>query len=163
MKKLLQISAIAITLILMLIADIPMMLIDDLPILSVELASEAEAVLGVRRRTRRRTAVVVGSTTAAATASAEASQQQAAAAEQQAAAAQQEAAASQQQAAAAQQQLAAAQASSGVPVGTVVQTLPAGCKPVTVSGVAYQDCGGSFYKTAFQGNNLVYAVVENPL
>jgi len=156
MKKLLQISAIAITLILMLIADIPMMLIDDLPILSVELASEAEAVLGVRRRTRRRTAVVVGSTTAAATASTEASQQQAAAAEQQAAAAQQEAAA-------AQQQLAAAQAPSGVSVGTVVQTLPAGCKPVTVSGVAYQDCGGSFYKTAFQGNNLVYVVVQNPL
>jgi len=156
MKKLLQISAIAITLILMLIADIPMMLIDDLPILSVELASEAEAVLGVRRRTRRRTAVVVGSTTAAATASAEASQQQAAAAEQQAAAAQQEAAA-------AQQQLAAAQAPSGVSVGTVVQTLPAGCKPVTVSGVAYQDCGGSFYKTAFQGNNLVYVVVQKPL
>ena len=156
MKKLLQISAIAITLILMLIADIPMMLIDDLPILSVELASEAEAVLGVRRRTRRRTAVVVGSTTAAATASAEASQQQAAAAEQQAAAAQQEAAA-------AQQQLAAAQAPSGVSVGTVVQTLPAGCKPVTVSGVAYQDCGGSFYKTAFQGNNLVYVVVQNTL
>jgi len=156
MKKLLQISAIAITLILMLIADIPMMLIDDLPILSVELASEAEAVLGVRRRTRRRTAVVVGSTTAAATASAEASQQQAAAAEQQAAAAQQEAAA-------AQQQLAAAQAPSGVSVGTVVQTLPAGCKPVTVSGVAYQDCGGSFYKTVFQGNNLVYVVVQNPL
>jgi len=156
MKKLLQISAIAITLILMLIADIPMMLIDDLPILSVELASEAEAVLGVRRRTRRRTAVVVGSTTAAATASAEASQQQAAAAEQQAAAAQQEAAA-------AQQQLAAAQAPSGVSVGTVVQTLPAGCKPVTVSGVAYQDCGGSFYKTAFQGNNLIYVVVQNPL
>ena len=60
MKKLLQISAIAITLILMLIADIPMMLIDEIPILSVELASEAQAVLGVRRRTRRRTAVVVG-------------------------------------------------------------------------------------------------------
>ena len=69
----------------MLIADIPMMLIDNMPILSVELTSEAQAVMGVRRRTRRRTAVVVGSTTAAATASAEASQQQAAAAEQQAA------------------------------------------------------------------------------
>jgi len=156
MKKLLQISAIAITLILMLIADIPMMLIDDIPILSVELASEAQAVLGVRRRTRRRTAVVVGSTTAAATASAEASQQQAAAA-------QQEAAAAQQQAAAAQQQLAAAQASSGVPVGSVAQTLPAGCTAVTVGGVEYSDCSGSFYKAAFQGNNLVYVVVENPM
>ena len=145
MKKLLQISAIAITLILMLIADIPMMLIDEIPILSVELASEAQAIMGVRRRTRRRTAVVVGSTTAAATAS------------------QQQAAAAQQQAAVPQQQATAAQASAGVPVGTVVQALPAGCKPVTVSGVEYQDCGGSFYKTAFQGNNLVYAVVQSPL
>ena len=145
MKKLLQISAIAITLILMLIADIPMMLIDEIPILSVELASEAQAIMGVRRRTRRRTAVVVGSTTAAATAS------------------QQQAAAAQQQAAVPQQQATAAQAPSGVPVGTVVQALPAGCKPVTVSGVEYQDCGGSFYKTAFQGNNLVYAVVQSPL
>ena len=149
MKKLMQISAIAITLILMLITDIPMMLIDSMPILSVELTSEAQAVLGVRRRTRRRTAVVVGSTTAAATASAEASQQQAAA--------------TQQQAAAAQQQAAPVQATSGVPIGTVAQALPAGCKAVTVSGVTYQDCGGSFYKTAFQGNNLVYAVVESPL
>jgi len=160
MKKLLQISAIAITLILMLIADIPMMLIDEIPILSVELTSEAQAILGVRRRTRRRTAVVVSSADAAAVS---ASQQQAAAAQQQAAASNQEAAAANQQAAAAQQQLAATQASAGVPVGTVVQALPAGCKPVTVSDVEYQDCGGSFYKTAFQGNNLVYAVVQNPL
>ena len=163
MKKLQQISAIAITLILMFIADIPMMLIDNMQILSVELTSEAQAVLGVRRRTRRRTAVVVGSTTAAATASAEASQQQAAAAEQQAAAAQQEAAAAQEQAAAAQQQVAASQSASAVPIGTVVQALPAGCKAVTVSGISYQDCGGSFYKTAFQGNNLIYVVVESPL
>ena len=155
MKKLLQISAIAITLILMLIADIPMMLIDKMPILSVELTSEAHAVLGVRRRTRRRTAVVVGSTTAAATASAEASQQQAAAAEQEAAA--------QQQAAPAPQQAATTQATSGVPVGTVVQALPTGCTAVTVSGTQYQDCAGSFYKTAFQGNNLVYVVVQKPM
>jgi len=126
------------------------MLIVDIPILPVELVPEAEAVLGVRRRTARRTAVVVGSTTAAASASA-------------AAASQQEAYAAQQQAAAAQQQAAAAQASSGVPVGTVVQALPAGCKPVTVGSTQYQDCNGSFYKTAFQGNNLVYVVVQNPL
>jgi len=153
MKKLLQISAIAITLILMLIADIPMMLIDNMPILSVELTSEAQAILGVRRRAVRRTAVVVSSADAAAVAS---SQQQAAAAEQQAAAANQEAAA-------AQQQLAADQTSSGVPVGTVAQALPAGCKSVTVGDTKYQDCAGSFYKTAFQGNNLVYVVVNNPL
>ena len=50
-----------------------------------------------------------------------------------------------------------------VPVGTVVQALPAGCTSVVVGGVNYSDCGGVFYKTAFQGNNLVYVVVENPI
>ena len=50
-----------------------------------------------------------------------------------------------------------------VPVGTVVQALPAGCTTVAVSGVNYSDCGGVFYKTAFQGNNLVYVVVDKPI
>lgn len=50
-----------------------------------------------------------------------------------------------------------------VPVGTVVQALPSGCSSVTVSGVSYSDCGGAFYKTAFQGNKLVYVVVEKPM
>jgi hypothetical protein len=145
MKTILQIITITIVLILTIIVDIP--------ILPLELVPEAQAILGVRRRAVRRTAVVVSSADAAALA---ASQQQAAAAQQQAAAANQEAAA-------AQQQAAAAQATSGVPVGTVAQALPAGCKPVTVSNVEYQDCGGSFYKTAFQGNNLVYVVVKNPI
>jgi hypothetical protein len=138
MKIILKIAAASIVLLLMIITDIP--------ILPVELVPEAQAILGVRRRTARRTAVIVSSADAAAVAS---SQQQAAAA--------------QQQAAAAQQQLAATQASSGVPVGTVAQTLPTGCTKVTVGGNEYQDCGGSFYKTAFQGNNLVYVVVDKPI
>jgi len=141
MKTILQIITIAIVLILTIIVDIP--------ILPVELVPDADAVMGVRRRTRRRTAVVVGSTTAAATASAEASQQPAAP--------------TPQEAAPAQQQAAAAQSASGVPVGTVVQALPTGCTAVTVSSTQYQDCAGSFYKTAFQGNNLIYVVVQNPL
>jgi hypothetical protein len=145
MKTILKIAAATIVLALMIITDIP--------ILPVELVPEAQAILGVRRRTRRRTAVIVSSADSAAVAT---SQQQAAAAEQQATAANQ-------QAAAAQQQLAAAQASSGVPVGTVAQTLPTGCTKVTVGGNEYQDCGGSFYKAAFQGNNLVYVVVDKPI
>ena len=145
MKTILQIITITIAFILTIIVDIP--------ILPLELVPEAQAILGVRRRAVRRTAVVVSSADAAAVAT---SQQQAAAAQQQAAAANQEAAA-------AQQQAAAAQATSGVPVGTVAHALPAGCKPVTVSNVEYQDCSGSFYKTAFQGNNLVYVVVKNPM
>ena len=58
---------------------------------------------------------------------------------------------------------AAAPAVSAVPIGTVVQALPAGCTSVAVGGVNYSDCGGAFYKAAFQGNNLVYVVVEKPM
>ena len=56
-----------------------------------------------------------------------------------------------------------APAPSGVPIGTVVHALPAGCVSVVVGGVDYSDCGGAFYKAAFSGNNLVYVVVQNPL
>jgi hypothetical protein len=52
---------------------------------------------------------------------------------------------------------------SRVPIGTVVPALPAGCTQVVVGGDSYSDCGGSFYKAAFQGNNLVYVVVPNPM
>ena len=141
MKTILKITIISIVLILTIIVDIP--------ILPVELVPEAQAILGVRRRTARRTAVVVHSADVAAESSAAASQQQAAPPPQ--------------QAAPAPQQAATTQATSGVPVGTVVQALPTGCTAVTVSGTQYQDCAGSFYKTAFQGNNLVYVVVQKPM
>ena len=51
----------------------------------------------------------------------------------------------------------------GVPIGTVVHVLPAGCTSVVVGGVDYSDCAGAFYKAAFSGNNLVYVVVQNPM
>ena len=56
-----------------------------------------------------------------------------------------------------------AKTASAVPVGTVVQALPADCRSVVSGDVNYSDCGGVFYKAAFQGNNLVYVVVEKPL
>lgn len=68
MQTILKISVVAFVLILLLIADVPL--------LPVQLVPEADAVFGVRRRTRRRTAVVVGSAASAQTAAA---QQQAAA------------------------------------------------------------------------------------
>ena len=145
MKTIFKIAVLAIALLFMLVADVPLLFEQDVPPLFEQLVPEAHAVMGVRRRTRRRTAVVVGS-----------------AASVQTAAAQQEAAADQQEAAAAQQQ-AAAQTAQTVPVGTVVQSLPGACTSVVVNGVSYSDCGGVFYKAAFQGNNLVYVVVEKPL
>jgi transcription initiation factor TFIID subunit TAF12 len=117
------------------------------------LAMEAHAVVGapltpasaagVARRTTRRVAVASTSTTA----------------QQQSATAQQQSAAAQQQTAAAQQQTAASARPPGAPAaGVVVTALPAGCKPETRSGVEYQNCGGVYYRAAFQGENLVYVV-----
>jgi len=106
------------------------------------------SVAGVARRTTARTVAATSAT----------SQQQAATAQQQQATAQQQAATAQQQAATAQQQAAAARPAGAPAAGAVVNALPAGCKPETKSGVEYQNCGGVYYRSAFQGNNLVYVV-----
>ena len=55
-----------------------------------------------------------------------------------------------------------AQAPAGpVPIGTVIQTLPPGCAPTPIKGVQYYNCGpGVFYRSAFQGNNLVYVAAQ---
>ena len=131
------------------------------------------SVAGVARRTTRRAVVATSTTQAAAADTAAVQQQQAATAQQQAATAQQQAATAQQQAATAQQQAATAQQQAataqqqqaaasrppGAPaVGAVVTALPAGCKAETRDGVEYQNCGGVYYRAAFQGNNLVYVV-----
>ena len=71
---------------------------------------------------------------------------------------QQQAATAQQQQATAQQQAAAARPPGAPAVGAVVSTLPAGCRTETKGGVEYQNCGGVYYRSAFQGNNLVYVV-----
>jgi len=111
------------------------------------------SVAGVARRTTRRVVVAETSATQAAAASTAATQQQ------QAATAQQQSATAQQQSATAQQQQAAASRPPGAPAaGAVVTALPAGCKPETKGGVEYQNCGGVYYRAAFQGNNLVYVV-----
>ncbi len=128
---------------------------------SLGLVPEAEAILGVRRRTARRTAVIVGSSSAAA-ASASASaqqQQQAATAQQQAATAEQQSATAQQQSAAAQQQTAAAQQQAAAPAPTaMVASLPAGC---VSAGDVFQ-CGNVYYKPYLSGTNVVYGVVPGP-
>ena len=125
---------------------------------------EADAVLGVRRRTAVVTAAVVESADSAKVAQ---SQQQTAAAQQQTAAAQQQTAAAQQQAAASKPPPAAAPAppppaaaGTPLPMGTVVSALPPGCVSTPVGGVEYYYGGGNFYKAVFQGNNLVYVTVQ---
>lgn len=120
--------------------------------LGVSLVREASAIIGVplsplsyagvaRRTTRRFVAVEATAATTAAVAT------------------QQAAAAQQQQAAAAQtQQPQAARPAGAPPIGSIVAALPAGCVSAPKDGIEYFDCGGVFYRTAFQGNNLVYVV-----
>jgi hypothetical protein len=139
----------------------------DAPVV-MTLVPEAHAVVGapltpvsaagVARRTTRRVVVAESTATQASASSSAAAQQQAATAQQQSATAQQQSATAQQQAATAQQQTAAARPPGAPAVGAVVTALPAGCKPETRSGVEYQNCGGVYYRAAFQGNNLVYVV-----
>jgi hypothetical protein len=120
---------------LLFILDVP----PEFP-LRVGFVPEAQAVLGVRRRTRRRTAVIVGSTAAASANASAAAQSQPAAAP----------------------APAPAPAADGkpLPLGTVVPSLPSGCTSTPVGGVDYQYCGGNFYRAVFQGNTLVYVTAK---
>ena len=171
MNTIIKSVIIAISLVLLLMAEVPLMFEVVVRFMFEQLVAEAEAFYGVRRRTRRRTAVVVGSAAAASTAAANqqtaAAQQQAAAAEQEAADAKQEAAAAKQEAEADKQQAAIVPAATppsaaGVPLplGTVVAALPAGCTATPVGGVEYYYCGGNFYRAVFQGNSLVYVTAK---
>ena len=148
MKTIFKISVVAVSLVLMLLADIPL--------LPVQLVPEAQAIFGVWRRHARRWAVVgtaAVATTAAVTTAAAVSTTTAA---------EQQAAAAKQQAAAAPAAPAPAPAAAGkpLPLGTVVSALPAGCASTPVGGVEYYYCGGNFYRSVFQGNNLVYVTAQ---
>ncbi|MGB9437868.1 MAG: hypothetical protein WCB15_08005 [Desulfobacterales bacterium] len=138
MKTILKISVITISLVLMLMGDVPF--------LSVQLVPEAEAIFGVRRRAWRR-GVIVGSTMGAASEAAAMSHQQAAPAQQQAAPV-------------APAAPPPAAAGKPLPLGTVVSALPPGCTSTPVGGVEYYYCGGNFYRAVFQGNSLVYVTTQ---
>jgi hypothetical protein len=144
MKHFLKILLIAPAAVLMFVVDIQVPLVQPQPA-SFQLVSEAQAIMGVRRRSFRR-GVVIGSAASASAAQAST----AAAPQQQAAPAP----------APAPQQPATAPQPGAKPIGTVVSTLPAGCTPVAVGNVEYQHCGVDYYRTAFQGNNLVYVTTQ---
>ncbi len=154
---------------LLLAPDISIEPTQVVPLQLTQATAEAQ-VGGRRRRTRRRTAVIVGTSVHAADQQADAQQQaaadqQVAAAEQEAAAAKQQAAEAEQRAAAAEQEAAAAQQQAGgepLPVGKVVPKLPEGCTSKTVGGVEYHECGGNYFRAAFQENNLVYVTTAPP-
>jgi len=174
---------------LLLVVGLPLLYVVDIstePPLGLTLVREAGAIVGApltpvsvagvaRRSTYRAVAYGSASTAAATSATAQqqaaTAQQQSATAQQQSATAQQQSVTAQQQSATAQQQAAAAQTppaptaapvATGTPaVGSIVNTLPAGCTQEAKGGVEYQRCGNVYYRAAFQGNNLVY-VVQQP-
>lgn len=115
-------------------------------LLSLQLIDDAHAILGVRRRAMRR-GVVIGSSMAAGAAAAAPAPVAAPVAEPAPAAAPAPAPAP-------------AQAAGSLPIGSIVTTLPAGCVTSPKDGVQYYDCSGDFYRTAFQGNNLIYVVAQ---
>ena len=53
-------------------------------------------------------------------------------------------------------------AGGALPVGSVASALPAGCTASTVGGVEYQHCGNDWYRSAFQGDKLVYVTTAPP-
>jgi len=103
----------------------------------LHLVSEADAILGARRRTAMVTAAVVQDED-----------------EQKAAAAQQPAATAPAPA------TPPAPATGTLPIGTIVTALPPNCPEKTVNGVAYYQCGGNSYRAAFQGSTLVYVTTQ---
>lgn len=115
--------------------------------LGLGLVPEAQAIIGrpltpisyagvARRTTRRRVAVMETSAVAAESAAVASAAQPAAPAP------------------------AAAPSSGALPLGTIVASLPSGCSQMTSGGVQYYKCGADYYRTAFQGTNLVYVTTQ---
>ena len=139
MKTIFKRVMLAVALVFMLIADVPLLL--------EQLVPDAHAILGVRRRAVRR-GVVIGASMSAASSTAAASQQQ------------QTAVTQQQAATAASVPPPPATAGKPLPLGTVVSTLPAGCTTAPSGGEEYYHCGDNYYRAVFQGNNLVYVTAK---
>jgi hypothetical protein len=47
-------------------------------------------------------------------------------------------------------------------VGSVVRSLPPNCGAVSVGGVAYQQCGSTWYQPAYAGTTVNYTIVNPP-
>ncbi len=47
-------------------------------------------------------------------------------------------------------------------IGSMVNTLPPSCTSVIVNGIAYQQCGSTWYQPQFAGGNTTYVVINSP-
>lgn len=142
MKTIIKLSVVVLTAILMYFTDFSIQ--PAKMTMGLDFVSEAQAVLGVRRRAVRRGAAVGYSAGAAA-----AHQADAAAAAQPAAAP-----------APAPAPAAAAPVYGPLPMGTVVSVLPDGCSAMTAGGISYQHCGENYFQAVLQGSTLVYVTAK---
>jgi len=55
---------------------------------------------------------------------------------------------------------AAAIVATAVVVGSIVNSLPAGCTTIYRNGFAYQQCGSTWYQPQFSGSSTTYIVVN---
>ena len=115
----------------------------------IGLVPEAHAILGVRRRAVRR-GVVIGSSIAATNTAAATSASYTTNTNQPVSA----------PPAPSAPEPAATMPSKPLPLGTVVSSLPGNCSSTPVDGVNYYYCGGNFYRTMFQGNQVVYVTAK---
>ncbi|PII15826.1 hypothetical protein CR920_08455 [Stenotrophomonas indicatrix] len=47
-------------------------------------------------------------------------------------------------------------------IGSIVNAPPSNCVPVNVNGIAYQQCGSTWYQPQYFGTNIQYVVVNPP-
>jgi hypothetical protein len=57
---------------------------------------------------------------------------------------------------------AAGSANTAYAMGAIYATLPAGCIPSTVGGVAYDLCGSTWFQPSYGANGVYYRVVPAP-
>jgi hypothetical protein len=51
---------------------------------------------------------------------------------------------------------------TAIVVGAIVSTLPPSCTTLVVNGLAYQNCGGTYYQPQYHGSSVSYVVVVHP-
>jgi len=51
---------------------------------------------------------------------------------------------------------------TAVVIGAVVASLPPSCSTVVIGGVAYHNCGGTYYQPQYTNGNVAYVVVAPP-
>jgi hypothetical protein len=47
-------------------------------------------------------------------------------------------------------------------VGSIVYSLPRGCRKFVSGGVTYWECGGVYYRAEYRGSDVTYVVVDRP-